>query len=156
MSKNVIFYESIFPYNFSIHHSKNSDNLIHDDVNFLLKPISCSGSTKAHDPGNIVHVQDYDNTPEITHSVDSVSEITNCVDNVTRNNSFNNVDSDSNISAEDFDIVIRNGLGSDLRRSRRIKKTASYLVDYHHQVVNTHKDSNSNFKIKYHISSVLT
>ena len=73
ISKNVIFYESIFPYNFSTHHSKNNDSLIHDDVNFLLEPINCSRSTKAHDPGYIVHVQDSDNTPEITHSDDSIS-----------------------------------------------------------------------------------
>jgi len=33
---------------------------------------------------------------------------------VTGNNSSNNVD--SNISAEDSDIVIQNGIGSDMRR----------------------------------------
>jgi len=36
INKNVIFYENIFPYNFSNHHNKNNDSLIHDDANFLL------------------------------------------------------------------------------------------------------------------------
>jgi len=94
---------------------KNSDSLIHDDANFLLELNSCFGSTVAHDPSNIVHIQHSDNTPEITHNVDYVLEITNCVDNMTENNSFNNIDSDSNISAEDSDTVIQDGLRSDLR-----------------------------------------
>ena len=66
---------------------------------------------------------------------------------MTESNNFNNIDPDT---------VIQDGLGSDLRRSRRIKKIPSYLVDYHHQIANLHKDFNSNFKIKYPISSLLT
>jgi len=73
----------------------------------------------------------------------------------TENNSFNNIDSDNNIFTEDSNIVIQDGLGSDLRQSRRIKKIPSYLANYHHQVANLHKGYNSNFKIKYPISSVL-
>jgi len=93
---------------------------------------------------------------KISHNADFVLEITNCVDNLTENNNFNNTDSDNNISVEDSDTIIQDGLGSDLRRSRRIKKISSYLVDYHHQVANLYKGSNSNFKIKYPISSFLT
>jgi len=121
-------------------------SLIHDDANFLLELNSCSGSTKAHDPGNIFHIQNSDNTPEITYNVDYVSEIMNCVDNLTENKNCNNIDSDGNISTKIL----------TLRRSRRIKKIPSYIAYYHHQVANIHKGSNTNFKIKYPLSFDLT
>ncbi|KAK7332845.1 hypothetical protein VNO80_29601 [Phaseolus coccineus] len=129
---------------------------ISESVASSVSDNNCYGSTVAHDSGNIVHIQNSDNTLEINHNADSVSENTNCVDNLIENDSFNNMDSDNNISVEDSNTVIQDDLGSDLRRSRRIKKIPSYLADYHHQVANLHKGSNSNFKIKYPISSVLT
>jgi len=97
-----------------------------NQADLLLDLNSCTESAMA-DSGNIVHIQNSYNTPEIAHNADS-----------------------------DPDTVIQDGLGSDLRRSRRIKKISSYLADYQHQIANLHKDSNSNFKIKYPISSVLT
>ena len=78
ISRNVIFYENIFPYNLTNHHNKNNDSLIHDDANLLFDLNSCTGSTMA-DSGNIVHIQNSYNTLEIAHNVDFVLEIQNCL-----------------------------------------------------------------------------
>ena len=141
ITRNVVFYENIFPY-------KNMKQCIqssgdHHDSDFLLK----EGSNSPYSNENSYQVIPKEATNDNIET-ESIPDIV------------------SNISTESEDVDIAQSLNndqdsedSDLRRSTRERKTPSYLKDYVHQVNHSMNPKNfvnhkSVYRSNYPISSV--